>query len=142
MLGGGARSACGAAAEDPSHSKAHIAAGRVHEPQGRVAEALECYRKAAEADPADAEAHAAAGRVHESQGRAAEALEWYRKAADITTEARGRGHDGTAEQAGAKESAGRARDRLLRKQSRLRDAGDMARHIRHTRRGRSDGRKG
>ena len=104
----------------------------MHESQGRAEEALESYRKAAEADPSYGEAHIAAGAVHESQGRAEEALVCYRKAAeaDIASGAPGGGQGGAAESvqgrsgaadpAGAGDTAGRALDRLHKKQGRLR----------------------
>ena len=139
-----------AAEADPTDAEAHVAAGAVHESQGR----------AAEADPSSVEAHVAAGRVHMSQGRAAEALESYKRAAeadpmdaegDMEAGALGKGQGGTAgpgpgrsapaDPAGAKELAGRARDRLLKRRGWLRDADDMTRHIKHSRRRQSDDRR-
>ena len=113
-----------------------------------MAEALECYRRAAEADPMDAEAHIAAGAVHESQGRVAEALECYRRAAEALDKRQGgaaesmQGRSAESDLAGAGDTAGQALSRLHKRQGRLRDAGDVTRHIRNTRRGRGDGRKG
>ena len=94
--------------------------------------------RAAEEDPAEPEAHIAAGAVHESQGRAAETLECYLRAAETL----GRGQGAAPDPAGAGDTADQALDRLHKRQGRLRDAGDVTRHIRNMRRGRGDGRKG
>ena len=87
-----------AAGTDPSHARLHIAAGAVHESQGQAAEALECYRKAAEADTAS-------GAPGGGQDGAAESVQ-------------GRGT--APDPAGAGDMAGRALDRLHKKQGRLR----------------------
>ena len=149
-----------AAEADPLDAEAHIAAGRLHMLQGRQAEALESYKRAAEADPSSAKVHIAAGAVHESQGRLSEALESYKRAAESDPSSAGaytvagaldKGQDDTAgfrpgrndaaDPAGAKESAGRTRGRLLKKRGWLRDADDVTRHIKHSGSRQSDDRR-
>ena len=98
----------------------------MHESQGRPAEALECYRRAAEADPSYAKAHIAASALNEGLDNLAESLSGYSAAADLE---------------GAEGTISRARARLLKRRGRLRDADDMTRHIKDLKRGHRDDRR-
>ena len=93
--------------------------------QGRPAEALESYRRAAEADPLDAEGETEADAPGKGHG---------------DTAGHGPGRSASADPESAKESASRARDRLLKRRGWLRDADDMTRHIKHSWRRQSDDR--
>ena len=112
-----------AAQADPSSARAHIAAGKIHESQGRPADALDSYRRAAVADPSNVVAHMAAGEINEGLDSLPESMAGYNAAAGI---------------AGAEELAGGAQARVLKRQGRLRDEGDMIRHIKVSRWGQHD----
>ena len=97
----------------------------MHESQGRPAEALESYRRAAEADPLDVEGETES-----------DALKGHGDTAEP-----GPGRGASANHVDAKESASRARGHLLKRRGWLRDADDMTRHIKHSRRRQSDDRR-
>ena len=77
-------------------------------------------RRAARADPSSADAHMAAGEINERLDNLPESMAGYKAAADI---------------AGAKELAGSAQARVLKRQGRLRDEDDMIRRIKRPKRG-------
>ena len=100
-----------------------MAAGKIHESEGRYVEALGSYRRAARADPSSAEAHMAAGALNEGLDSLPESMAGYNAAAGI---------------AGAEELVGGAQARVLKRQGRLSDEDDMIRHIKRSRRGQHD----
>lgn len=72
-----------ALAADPACVPAHFALGRLHEGQGRFAEAEACYREVVRLDATHAKGHTNLGCTLHLQGRIPEAIECYRRALRI-----------------------------------------------------------
>ena len=70
-------------AGDPSHARAHLAAGIALRMSGRLVEAAAALARAREADPRDHAAAYEAGIVHQLQGAAAPALEAFEASARL-----------------------------------------------------------
>jgi len=72
-----------AIAADPGAAAPHYTLGRVHQAEGRLAEAETCYRNSLALDANQARAHNNLGSVLQMQGRLAEAMASFRRALAI-----------------------------------------------------------